>query len=162
MNTNHSIKYLLKRFHENTITREEYNELVHYIQDANYKEELLSLDDVGPIVAEHVLQFLTQERTKNIVKNLVDCGVSFKKAESMDSSGRLKDMVFVFTGSMDSMSRSEASKLVENEGGVVSSSLSKKVSFLVSGEASGSKLDKAYKLGISVLSEADFIKMLKA
>ena len=95
-----------------------------------------------------------------IIKSLKEYGVKFE-IESEKQDNKFKGLTFVITGSLSAYSRNDASEIVESKGGRMSSSVSKKVDYLIAGEAAGSKLQKAKKLNIKVLNESEFINMIK-
>ncbi len=123
------------------------------------KEDLLAIDGVGEVVADSITQWFGDKENAKMLDRLFK-HVRIAKAEKKAGS-KLRGMTFVFTGGMDSMSRDEAGERVRALGGSVSGSVSKKTSYVVSGEESGSKLDKARALGVTVLTEQEFVRMLK-
>jgi DNA ligase (NAD+) len=115
-------------------------------------------------VARSILEFFDSEAGKKVLKQLKHLGISPKggKAESM-SEGTLQHLagkIFVFTGSLTSMTRDKAAEEIRIRGGSVAASVSKNTNFLVAGEEAGSKLDKANELGVKILTEKEFLKML--
>ena len=123
------------------------------------REELESIDGIGPIVAESIANFFKQENNRQIVNQLIESGVKLKTSARM-KSGRLNDRVFVLTGTLQDFTRSEAKAFIEAAGGKVSGSVSRRTDFLVAGDAPGSKLTKAKELGVAVIDEAAFKKLL--
>ncbi len=123
------------------------------------EEHLMQVKDIGPVCANSIHDFFSSEDNKKVIKNLLTSGISFEytKREKAPLSG----FVFVFTGGLESMSRAEAKNKVEELGAKVSSNVSKDVNIVVCGGEAGSKLDKATKLGIKVLTEFEFLDMLK-
>ena len=121
-------------------------------------EELEEINEVGPIVAEAIVNFWSNETNLNMVNECFRCGVSFyqKKLESQNLSG----LSFVFTGTLKTIKRSEAKNYVESHGGHLSSSVSKNTDFLVAGDSSGSKLKKAQDLNIKIIDEGKFLEMV--
>jgi len=124
-------------------------------------EELQEIDGIGPIVARSVRQFFTDENNLSIIEKLMSRGVRFPDAEGTISDGHLNGRTFVLTGTLAGYSRAEAQKIIENFGGKVTSSVSKKTDFVVAGESPGSKLEKANKLGVTVLDEEGFKKLIE-
>ncbi len=124
------------------------------------EEELLELPEVGPEIAGSFASFLANEEERELLVRLIDCGFQFQAPEAK-ASDSLAGKVFVLTGTLEELSRGDAKKLVESHGGKVSSSVSKKTDFVVAGEKAGSKLTKAEELGVAVLSESDFLSMVK-
>ena len=118
------------------------------------EEALVAVPDIGPISAQCVFAYFRQERNRAIIEKLKAAGVNMEQeiaappAEALPLSGQ----TVVITGTLPGMSREEAAQLVEQNGGKVTGSVSKKTSFLLAGEAAGSKLTKAQQLGIPVLS----------
>jgi len=121
-------------------------------------EELEEINEVGPIVAEAIVNFWSNETNLNMVNECFRYGVSFyqKKLESQNLSG----LSFVFTGTLKTIKRSEAKNYVESHGGHLSSSVSKNTDFLVAGNSSGSKLKKAQDLNIKIIDELKFLEMV--
>ena len=121
--------------------------------------DLLKIDEIGEIVAQSIVSFWKDEKNSIIVQNCLNRGVIINRP--IDSlSNQFSDKVFVFTGTLSMMSRKDAKALVERSGGQTKNSITKKTTYLVAGENSGSKLDKAKELGISILSEKDFIDLI--
>lgn len=115
-------------------------------------EEINGLDDFGEIMAKSVIEFFSKEQTDILIAKLKNAGVNLEGMKKELDSEILKDKTFVITGSFDGYSRNDITKLIERNGGKVSGNVSKKTSFLVSGEDSGSKLIKAELLNIPVIS----------
>ena len=132
----------------------------------NYQlSDLLELKDIGPKVAQSVFDYFNDTKNRDLISSLKLEGVNTsnkKKAiESKESGGSLNGITFLFTGTLTSMGRKEASDLVEKFGGIVAGSLSSKVNILVAGLEAGSKLAKAQKLGtIKIISEQEFNDMI--
>ena len=121
-------------------------------------EELENINEVGPIVADAIVRFWSDESNTAIVSNCIERGVEFmQRSNSLDK--RFNNLSFVFTGTLKKLKRDDAKKIVESYGGRVSSSVSKKISYLVAGESAGSKLDKARDLGVKVVTELEFLDM---
>lgn len=123
------------------------------------EEQIKMIPDFGDIMASSVITFFADEKNKEIIQELMNYGISI--LETKTASSALKDRVFVFTGSLGRLSREEASKLVKNFGGEVSSTVSKKVNTVVYGENAGSKLKRAHELGVRTIDEASFLKMIE-
>ena len=121
--------------------------------------ELLEVEEVGEIVAQSIISFWKDEKNAIMVQNCLSRGVIIKKP-IQSLSNQLTDTIFVFTGTLSIMSRKDAKALVEGSGGQTKNFITKKTTYLVTGENSGSKLDKAKELGISILSEKDFIDLI--
>lgn len=124
-------------------------------------EELTAVDDVGEITARNIIEWLSNEQNRNLIEELCQTGVNMTDL-SEPSGDRFAGKVFVLTGTLEHFTRDEAAALIEKQGGKVSGSVSKKTSFVVAGEAAGSKLKKANELQIPVLTEEDFVNMLKS
>ncbi|MBE6872063.1 MAG: NAD-dependent DNA ligase LigA [Ruminococcaceae bacterium] len=122
-------------------------------------EEILTIDGFGDIMAESVVEFLARKQTQEIVARFKEYGVTLTY-ESDVQSDMLAGGTYVLTGTLSTMSRDEASALIERFGGKTSSSVSKKTTAVIAGENAGSKLTKAESLGIPVMTEAEFFEML--
>lgn len=135
------------------------------IMDAS-EEHLLTVRDVGPVVAHSIRTFFDQPHNREVVEQLRACGVGWPEhdgASSIDPATLpLNGKTLVLTGTLPTLSRDEAKALIEAAGGKVAGSVSKKTSFVVAGEEAGSKLDKARELGIPVLDEAGLQALLAA
>jgi DNA ligase (NAD+) len=123
------------------------------------REQLLALYEVGPQVADSVVDFFTNERNRQLLTELEAAGVRPQTGEKR-SGGPLAGKTFVFTGTLEIFKRKEAQQLVEGLGGRASGSVSKKTDYLVAGRDAGSKLDRANELGVNVLSEEEFQQLL--
>lgn len=123
------------------------------------KEEILLIDGFGEIMAESAVEFFALEPTKKMIEELQNAGVNMKSlAEVKDN--RFLGMTFVLTGTLPTMSRAEASEIIEGFSGKTSSSVSKKTTYVLAGEDAGSKLIKAQTLGITIISEEEFKNMI--
>ena len=123
------------------------------------KEELLSIHEVGDVSAEAVVRFFAQPETKQLIDRLRAFDVTMDEPDMPAAGGKLSGKVFVFTGELARHSRSEASEIVRSFGGEVSSSVTKSTDWVVAGDAAGSKLEKAKKLGIKIINEKEFEEM---
>ena len=125
------------------------------IMDAT-EEQLLAVPDIGPIVAKSVRTFFEQPHNREVVEQLLACGVTWEEGEpaAVAAPKLLSGKTFVITGTLPSLSRDEAKDLLEAAGAKVSGSVSKKTTYLVAGEEAGSKLTKAQELGVAVIDEA--------
>lgn len=130
------------------------------IRNANY-DDFLRIVGFGPEIAKSIYEFFRDKNNIRVLFKMFKAGVNpiEEKGEETRKTP-IKDKVFVFTGALSSMSREEAKRLVEEMGGIVKNSVSKKVDFVVVGENPGSKYEKAKNLGIKILYEKDFIKLL--
>jgi DNA ligase (NAD+) len=125
------------------------------------EEQLLVVDDVGPIVAKSIRLFFDQAHNREVVEQLRACGLTWTEGEPQVLAPKaLSGKTFVITGSLPSLSRDQAKDLVEAAGGKVAGSVSKKTHFVVAGEDAGSKLIKAQELGITVLDEAGLLALI--
>jgi DNA ligase (NAD+) len=121
-------------------------------------ESLQQIEGIGPRIAESVVRFFRDKHSMAVVRGLESAGVATRGVVVV--SGLLSGKTFVLTGGLSSMTRDEAKERIEVLGGKVSSSVSKKTNFVVAGEEAGSKLEKARSLGVPVLSEDAFLRML--
>ncbi len=128
----------------------------------NADEIMLSLiPDIGKITAKSICEFFSQNQTKELINKLKEAGVNMINQEEENADNRFEGMTFVLTGSLENYTRDEASEIIEKLGGKTSSSVSKKTSYVLAGEEAGSKLTKAQELGVKIISEAEFDKMIK-
>ncbi len=125
-------------------------------------ESLSETSDIGEVVANSIIDFFAQEQTKDLIQRLVKAGVNIKQEENdQEIDQRFAGKTFVLTGTLEHFTREEAGNIIEKFGGKVSGSVSKKTSFVLAGEEAGSKLTKANELGIQVLSEQEFMELIK-
>ena len=124
-------------------------------------EDFARIDGFGSIIAESVENYFALESTRELIAQLKDLGLEMKPSPQKQSGGKLEGKTFVLTGTLPTMKRSEAAKLIEAHGGKTSSSVSKKTAYVVAGEEAGSKLTKAQTLGIPVLSEEELLQMIQ-
>ena len=122
------------------------------------EDELSSVDGIGGILAKNMVDFFSDESNQKLIADLLESGIILEENEEID--GALKGLKFVLTGSLPTLKRGEATLLIEQNGGEVASSVSKTVDIVLAGEDAGSKLQKAEKLGIKVISEEDFLSMI--
>ncbi|MBE6101293.1 MAG: NAD-dependent DNA ligase LigA [Selenomonas ruminantium] len=125
------------------------------------EEELLAVPDMGEISAKAILSFGRDESNRAMLRNLEEAGVNFVQERSVLTGTEFADQTFVITGTLPTLGRKECAELIESHGGKVTGSVSKKTSYLVAGEAAGSKLTKAQELGIAVITEEKLRQMLK-
>ncbi len=123
-------------------------------------DDILQIDGFGKIMAESVVEFFSSDSTKELIAKLKEAGVNMKSTNVVEDT-RFSGMTFVLTGTLPTLKRAEASKIIESFGGKTSSSVSKKTTYVLAGEEAGSKLDKATKLGVQVISEEEFKEMIK-
>lgn len=123
-------------------------------------EELTEIDDVGSVTAQCVVDYLSSPQAKDLIARLKTAGVSMEStAELVDE--RFAGMTFVLTGTLNRFDRKTAQTLIEERGGKAAGSVSKRTTYVVAGEAAGSKLKKAEELGIPVLTEDEFERLLE-
>ena len=125
------------------------------------EDEILAVPDMGEISAKAIHSFFADQNNQVLLDDLRQNGVNFTLADTGIADAKLEGHTFVITGTLPNLSRKDCAALIEAHGGKVAGSVSKKTSYLVAGEAAGSKLTKAQTLGIPVLSEADLQAMLK-
>lgn len=123
-------------------------------------DDILQIDGFGKIMAESVVEFFSSDSTKELIAKLKEAGVNMKSTNVVEDT-RFSGMTFVLTGTLPTLKRAEASKIIESFGGKTSSSISKKTTYVLAGEEAGSKLDKANKLGVQIISEEEFKEMIK-
>jgi len=118
-------------------------------------EDLVEVPDVGPVVAGRIRNFFEEKHNRDVIRKLQRFGVKWEESEPMRApkSGSLQGMTFVITGTLPSMTRDEAKRLIQSNGGKVTGSVSSKTNYLVAGDKAGSKLNKATDLGVAVLDE---------
>jgi len=127
-------------------------------------EGLEEIDGVGPVIAKKVVDFFAEDRHRHELARLLELGVRFEKAEpraTIASEGPLAGKTFVLTGTLPSLSRTEAGERIVAAGGKVAGTVSKKTDYVVAGEAAGSKLAKAQELGVAVIDEAGLLALLE-
>jgi DNA ligase (NAD+) len=136
-------------------------DLIDFFQNISL-EELEDIQDIGPIIGKSVYDFFHSEKKLKLLKNLSRVGVEVNFPQKIRKVNfPLSGKTFVLTGSMETLSREQAKEKIRNLGGNVSSSISKNTDYLVAGENPGSKFGKAEKLGIKILNENKFLKMIK-
>ena len=124
-------------------------------------EDLISVDDIGEISAQAIYDFFHEEHNQVILERLQHANVQMEEVD-LSIDDRFAGKTFVVTGTLATMKRTEAATLIEQHGGKVSGSVSKKTDYLLAGENAGSKLAKANDLGVTVISEADLQKMIES
>ena len=124
------------------------------------KEDFEAIDGFGAILAESAYEFFSLESTRSMIERFKESGLNLKSLKEVNDT-RFQGLTFVLTGTLPTLSRKEASDIIENFGGKTSSSVSKKTSYVLAGDEAGSKLDKANALGIKVISEEEFMDMIK-
>ncbi|MBC5746756.1 NAD-dependent DNA ligase LigA [Dysosmobacter sp. NSJ-60] len=123
-------------------------------------EELTEINDVGAVTAQCIVEYLAQPQAQDLIRRLREAGVNMKSTTELVDQ-RFSGMTFVLTGTLTQFDRKMAEDLIEKRGGKAAGSVSKKTTYVVAGEAAGSKLQKAEELGIPVLTEEEFARMLE-
>lgn len=124
-------------------------------------EEIIAINDIGEIIAQSVVDYFKKEENLNRIQKLASYGVNMKYKKKDTINGVFAHKVVVLTGNLANFTRDKASEIIESLGGTTSSSVSKKTDLVLAGEKAGSKLQKALDLGIKIISEAEFIEMIK-
>jgi DNA ligase (NAD+) len=125
------------------------------------QEELEKIEGVGPVVAQAIVNWFKDEENKKLLNRLLKHVKIISESRLAPSASKLIYKTFVLTGTLSTMSRDEAKEKIREMGGSVSSSVSKETDYVVAGENPGSKYDRAVALGVKILSESEFEKMLK-
>lgn len=125
------------------------------------EEEIAAIEGYGAIMAKSVYDYFRLEGTAHLIAELKALGVEMKPLEKKEKAGSFIGKTFVLTGALPTMSRKEASLLIEQNGGKTSSSVSKKTDYVLAGEDAGSKLTKAQSLGVTIISESDLLQMIE-
>ena len=123
-------------------------------------EELSTINDIGPVMADSIREFFLQDQTIDLIKKLKQSGVNTKSLEEKNDDNRLEGKTFVLTGGLEKYTRAEVTEMIEKLGGKVSSSVSKKTDYVLAGEDAGSKLAKAQSLGVLIITETEFEEMV--
>lgn len=123
-------------------------------------EEFMSIDGFGEIMAKSLVEFLNLPESRELIEKLKNLGLNMQ-SQTVITDTRFEGMTFVLTGTLPTYKRNEAAAIIESFGGKTSSSVSKKTTYVLAGEEAGSKLDKANALGVAVIDEAQFNKMIK-
>ena len=144
----HASKILEKKFHtlDNIISTD--------------LDQLLEIHEIGDIMAKSITDFFSNYNNIEMINSCIQLGLKFEKEIKIDSN-KFDGLSFVFTGSLTELKRSVAKKIVEKNGGLVGSSISKKTNYVIAGENAGSKLKKAKNQNISILTEKEFINLFK-
>jgi len=124
-------------------------------------DDFLEINDIGPVVAQSLHQFFQEDVNKRIINNIVQFGVKWDdQAQNESNEQKLNQQTFVVTGTLESFSRDQIKELIENNGGKVSGSVSKKTSYVIIGDNPGSKADKAVELGVKIINEKQLMELL--
>ncbi len=125
-------------------------------------EELIAIDDIGPKVADSLIQYFSDDENKQLISRLKVAGLNFESESEPFTEGKFSGLSFVVSGTFNSFSRDELKKIIEQQGGKNLSGVSQKTSYLVAGDKTGpSKLEKAQKLNVTIISESEFIELLE-
>ena len=125
-------------------------------------EDLIAVPDLGEISVNHIKSFFNDEINLKMLDELKMLGLNMNAEVTIDNSNDfINGKIFVLTGTLVNYSRSEATKIIEDHGGKVSNSVSKKTDYVIAGDNSGSKLQKAAELKIKILDEDEFMKLIK-
>ena len=124
-------------------------------------EDLAAIDGIGPIIAESVREWATDPENLALIQRLREGGVQLADTQTTAASALLEGLSFVITGTLSSLGRNEAKAAIEDRGGKVTSSVSRKTSAVIAGASPGSKLAKAGELGVDVLDEPAFLRLLE-
>lgn len=133
---------------------------IEYLMGASL-DDINSIYDIGPVVAKSIYEYFQDGKNTEFVRKLIENGVTIKSPEKKEVKEKIAGQTFVFTGGLDSMTRDDAKALVRKFGGNVSESVSAKVDYVVAGEEAGSKLEKAKKIGVQIISEKEFLNLIK-
>ncbi|MCP4584052.1 MAG: NAD-dependent DNA ligase LigA [candidate division Zixibacteria bacterium] len=144
--------------HLASVIAQRFGSIENLMEQSN--EQLVQVEDIGPIVADSIIAFFNDKRNIEILNKMKSYGVLFPKEVLSKSEGKLTDKTFILTGTLEKFTRSEAKKQIEKRGGRVTSSVSKKTDYVIVGTSPGSKHEKAMKLGIPILDEAGFKELL--
>ena len=124
------------------------------------EEQLTAIEDVGPVTAKYIVDWFDSPQSLHQIRLLREAGVSFASTEVI-ADDRFAGKTFVLTGALERFTRSEAEQIIERFGGKASGSVSKKTSYVLAGANPGSKLTKAESLGIPVITEEDFARLIE-
>src|SRR5439155_14923454 len=124
------------------------------------EEELQQVEEVGPRIAKSIVEFFAEPKNRELVDELRAAGLTLK-GKKKERGTKLSGKTFVLTGTLANYSRDEAKKMIEDAGGKVTGSVSKKTDYVVAGEDAGSKLDKAKELGLKVITEENLKELVK-
>jgi DNA ligase (NAD+) len=124
------------------------------------EESIAEVHGVGPVIAQSIRAFADARENRTLVRRLLEAGVRFPAATTQ-ATGEFAGQTFVFTGALSKLTREDAEAEVKRRGGKATSSVSKKTTYVVAGEKAGSKLEKARELGVEVISEDDFLKLIE-
>jgi DNA ligase (NAD+) len=124
------------------------------------EEQLCEVEEVGPKIAQSILDYFGEKRNRDVLEKLKKAGLKFEQGKAHKAGGHLSGKQFVLTGTLSNFSREQATKMIEEAGGRVTGSVSKKTDFVVVGSDAGSKLEKARALGVETIGESDLLTLL--
>lgn len=139
-----------------SLLQNQFNSDINKLMSASY-EELIQIDEIGEIMAQSIIEYFNEEKNNSEIINCMNMGIIFEK---ISTNSTLNEKSFVITGTLPNYSRNEIKEIIQNNGGKVNSSITKKTSYLIAGEKAGSKYQKAIDLKIEILSEEDFLKII--
>lgn len=125
------------------------------------EQELEDIEDVGEIVASSITEYFADEENRRFVNRLLEAGVHPQMHMQEDAGTLFEGLTFVLTGTLPTLSRAQAQEMIRKNGGKATGSVSKKTSIVLAGESAGSKLDKARELGVTIIDEAQFLRMIE-
>ena len=128
--------------------------------DANTRQQLKDIDQIGPVVAESVYECFHDPKNRRLLQQLGEAGVKPTHEKKTAGAGPLSGKTVVVTGSLENFTRQQTAEAIKQAGGKTSSSVSAKTDFVLVGDDPGSKLDKARQLGVKTIDEKAFLKML--
>ena len=123
-------------------------------------DDLISINEIGDKMANEIIKFFSNEKKISLISKLKSLGVNMEYINEENEDLKFEGMTFVLTGTLSKYKRNDAKKIIESYGGKVSSSVSKKTTYVLAGENAGSKEEKAKTLGIKIISEDEFEKMI--
>ena len=125
------------------------------------EQELVDIEDVGEIVASSITEYFADEENRRFVNRLLEAGVHPQMHMQEDAGTLFEGLTFVLTGTLPTLSHAQAQEMIRKNGGKATGSVSKKTSIVLAGESAGSKLDKARELGVTIIDEAQFLRMIE-
>jgi len=139
------------------ILEKAFNSNLAQLQNSSF-QSLNAIDEIGDIMAQSILDFFNDDENINTINKCLEAGITFEQKQSFGLN-ILKSKTFVFTGSLTKFTRNDAKEIVEGLGGKTTGSVSKKTDYLVAGPGAGSKLKKAESLGVTILTEDEFLEL---
>ena len=142
------------------ILEKHFSSNINLLMDST-KDDLVNINGIGEIMADSLVDFLNHSINQDIINSCIKAGVVFEKQDEIKYS-KISEKVFVFTGSLEKLTRDSAKKLVESYGAIFSSSISNKTDYLIAGSNAGNKISKANSLNIEILTEQDFFNLINS